>query len=142
MSKCLTAKSKQLMRIEHKTIQFIPGSGEEALDCEEGKKYDTFSSCITLDDASTFEAAEVDAFFFLLTHGTMILTQKLARSWCKQMFRSSCLPLSDRRQQLSELRERTEFYACGRKGHGAHDYECAVCSRSVCFQTSRHALLV
>ena len=38
--------------------------------------------------------------------------------------RSLRLPLSDRRQQLKELRESTECYA-GRKGHWAHDYECA-----------------
>ena len=40
--------------------------------------------------------------------------------------RSSRLPLSDRGQQLRELRERTECNACGRKGHWAHDYECAL----------------
>ena len=33
---------------------------------------------------------------------------------------------SDRGQQLRELRERTECNACGRKGHWAHDYECAM----------------
>ena len=40
--------------------------------------------------------------------------------------RSTRLQLSDRRQQLKELRERTECCACGREGHWAHDYECAV----------------
>ena len=76
---------------------------------------------------------------FSLTHGAMILTQKVARSSCKRVYeltsfgkekgkskgegkflvRSSCLPLNDRRQQLRELRERNECYACG-----PHDYEC------------------
>ena len=40
--------------------------------------------------------------------------------------RSPRLPLSDRGQQLRELRKRTECYACGRQGHWAHDYECAI----------------
>ena len=40
--------------------------------------------------------------------------------------RSSYLPLNDGRQQLRELGERTECYACGRKGHCAHDYECTM----------------
>ena len=42
------------------------------------------------------------------------------------LVRSSRLPLSDRRQQLRELRERTECYAFGRKGHWTHDYKCTM----------------
>ena len=44
-----------------------PGSeiGEDALDCEDGQKYDMFSSFVTLDDASIFEAAEFDAIALL-----------------------------------------------------------------------------
>ena len=44
-----------------------PGSdvGEEALDCKDGEKCDMFSSYITLDDASIFEVAEVDAIALL-----------------------------------------------------------------------------
>ena len=44
-----------------------PGSEivEDALDCEHCKKYDMFSSYVTLDDASIFEAAELDAIALL-----------------------------------------------------------------------------
>ena len=44
-----------------------PGSevGEEALDCEDDKKYDMFASYITLDDVSIIEAAELDAIALL-----------------------------------------------------------------------------
>ena len=46
---------------------FNPGSevGEDALDCEDEKKYDMFSSYITLDDLSIFEAGELDAIALL-----------------------------------------------------------------------------
>ena len=39
--------------------------GKEALDCEDDKKYDMFSSFFTLDDASIFVAAELDAIALL-----------------------------------------------------------------------------
>ena len=42
--------------------------GEETLDCEDDQKYNTVSSCSTLDDASTVEAAELDATAFLADH--------------------------------------------------------------------------
>ena len=93
-----------------------------------------FSSYITLDDVSIFEAAELDAVALLAdiwdydldpevsaqlvpahVRGSFSFGKQKGRSKGKGKFpvRSSRLPVSDRRQQLKELRERTECYACG-----------------------------
>ena len=44
----------------------------------------------------------------------------------KFLDRPSCFPLEDRRQRLRELKATIECVACGRKGHWAHDRECAM----------------
>ena len=49
--------------------------------------------------------------------------------------RPSCMPLEDRRQRLRELIAKTECRACGRKGHWAHDRECAVSPSSLSSKT-------
>ena len=52
--------------IKHIRIQLtLEAVGEDALHCEDGQKYNMFSSFITLDDASIFGAAEFDAIALL-----------------------------------------------------------------------------
>ena len=132
-----TAKSKQYVRIKHIDDSVNPGSevGKEALNCEDDEKYDMFSSCITLVDVSIFEAAELDAIALLADAWDNDLGREVSaqlvqanvrpfisfrkekgesRGEGKFPVRSTRLPLSDRRQQLKELRGRTEWYACGR----------------------------
>ena len=104
-------------------------------------------SQISLDDASIFEAAQLDAIALLAdtwdskldpevsaqlvqanvrAHFSFGKEKGKGKGKGKFPVRSSRLPLSNRRRQLKELRERTEFNACGRKGHWAHDYECTM----------------
>ena len=115
-----TARSKQQMRIEHITIQLT-------LKARLAKKPwtdETFSSYITLDDASMIEAAELDVIALLADTWdndldpeiNAQLVQANVRAYLpfegkskgegKFPVRSSHLPLSDRRQQLRELREK------------------------------------
>ena len=56
------------MPIKHTTIRLTIGSddGEEPLDDDDGdEENDTFSSYVPLDDATVFEAAELDAIALL-----------------------------------------------------------------------------
>ena len=116
-----------------------PGSevGEEALDCEDDKKYDMFSSKITLDDVSIVEAAGLDAFALpadtwdngLDPEVSAQLVQANVRAYLffrkekgkskgkgKFPVRSSRLPSNDRCQQLRELREKLNSMLAVAKG--------------------------
>ena len=73
---------------------------EEALDCEDDKKYDMFSSFFLWMTSLFSRQLNLMRLLFSLTHGTMILTQKLARTSCKQMYELT-FP-SERRKERSE----------------------------------------
>ena len=82
-----------------------PGSddGEGAREYDDGEENDTFSSCFTVDDAYNFlRLPNSMQLLFSLTHGTMTSTQKLARSWCKQMYELTFL--SERREVRAQVR--------------------------------------
>ena len=133
-----------------------PGS-----DDGEGEENDTFSSSVALDDVSVFEAAELDAIALLADIRDNALdpevSAQLAQAYLshgekngkgkgksegqgkgKFPVRPSCLPQEDRRQRLRELKGRTECRPCGRKGHWAHDRECAMSPFSLSSKTQTH----
>ena len=123
-----------------------PGSdvGEEALDCDDDKETTRFLHMLLWMMSLFSRQLNWTQLLFLPTRGTTILTQKLAHSSFgkekgkgkskgkgKFTVRPSCLPLEDRRQRLRESKAKTECRACGRKGYGAHDRECAMSSSSL-----------
>ena len=132
---------------------FDPGSddGEETLDDDDDEENVTFSSYVALDDVTVFEAAELDAIALfadmwdnnLDPEVSAQLVQASAQAYLcvgkekgkgkgkgnstgRCPVRPSHLSLEDRRRRLKELKAKTECRACGRKGHWAHDRECAM----------------
>ena len=138
----------------------LPGCdvGEDALDCDDDKENDTFSSCVALGGVSVFEATELDAIALLADTWDSGLDPEVSAQLVqanvqaclsfgkvkgkgkgkgkgKFLVRPPCLPLEDRRQPLREMTAKTECHACGRKGHWAHDRECAVSPSSLSSKT-------
>ena len=81
-----------------------PGSdvGEEALDCDDNKENDTFSSYVALDDVSVFEAAELDAIALLADTWDNDLDPEVSAQ-CKLTFPS------ERRKVRAKARARANF---------------------------------
>ena len=136
--------------------------GEEAPDYDDDEENDTFSSYVALDDVSVFEAAELDAIALLadtwdndldpVVGAHLVQANVLAyltfgeekgkgkgKGKGKFPVRPSCLPSVDRRQRQRELKAKTECRAFGRKGHWAHDRECAMTPSSLSSNTQTHA---
>ena len=132
-----------------------PGSddGEEALDDDDDdeEENDTFTSYVALDDVIVVEAAELDAIALLADtwdngldpEVSAQLVQASAQAYLsfgkekvkgkgkgkskgRYPIRPSHLSLEGRRRRLRELKAKTECRACGRKGHWAHDRDCAM----------------
>ena len=134
-----------------------PGSDdvEEALDDDDDEENDALSSYVALGDVTVFEAPELDAIALLADtwdndldpEVSAELVQASAQaclSFGKEKgkgkgkgkkkgrypVRPSHLSVEGRRRRLKELKAKTECRACGRKGHWAHDRECAMSSSS------------
>ena len=106
-----------------------PGSddGEEILnddDDDEGNA--TVSSYLALDDVTVLEAAELGAVALLADTWDNDKGKSKGKGRGKYPVRPSHLSLEDRRRRLREVRAQIECRACGRKGHRAHDRECAM----------------
>ena len=149
----MTTRSGKQMLIKPTMTQWIPEAMTE-------KKLritiDTFSSSVALDDVSVFEATELDAIALLADTWDNDLdpevSAQLVRANVQACFSfgkekgkgnrkgkgkgkfpvcPSCLPFGDRRQRLRELKAKSECRVCGRKGHWAHDRECAMSPSSL-----------
>ena len=130
-----------------------PGSGDggEILNDDDDEGNDTVSSYLALDDVTVLEAAELGAVALLADTSDNDLDQEVSAQVVQAnvedyLFfgkekgkgkskgkdrgtypvRPSHLSLKDRRRRLRELRAKIECRACGRKGHRAHDRECAM----------------
>ena len=117
------------------------------------RKTNTFSSYVTLDDVTVFEAAELDANALLADtwdshldpEVSAQLVQASAQAYLsfgkhkgngkgkakgkgkgRYLLEPSHLSLENLRRRLKELKAKTECRACGRKGHWANDRECAM----------------
>ena len=120
-------------------------------DDDEEEENDTISSCVPLDDVTVFEEAELDAIALLADTCNDDLDPEVSaqlvqanvqaynsfgkekgkgegkgKSKGRYHVRPSHLSLEDCRRRLCELSAKTEYRACGRKIHWAHDRECAM----------------
>ena len=155
----MTTRSNSQMLIKHTTTRVTLGvtSEKKLWTAMTTRKTTRFLQMLLWTTSLVWRQLNWTRLLFSLTHGTVILTQKSAHSWCKPMYkltfpsersrvkgkgqspvRPSCLPLEDRRQRLRELKAETECRACGRKGHWAHDLECAVSPSSLSSKTQTH----
>ena len=155
------------MLLEHTTTRLTPEvTSEKKLRTITTTRKRSVFSIIVLDDVTVFEAAELDAIALLAdmwdndpdAEVSAQLVQASAQAYFshgegkvkgkgkskgkgkgkgKFRVRPLCLPVDDRRQQLRELKAKIECHACGRKGHWAHDRECAMLPSSLSSKPQR-----
>ena len=99
-----TAKLKQQMRIKHITIQLTLEAKAAKKPCTARtvRNMTCFLHLLPWMTLLFSRQLNLMRLLFSLTHGTMILTQKLAHSWCKQMYELT-FP-SERRKVRAEVR--------------------------------------
>ena len=92
--------------------------------------FDTWDNDLDLDVSARLVQASAQAYLSFGKEKGKVKAKARARA-------DVLFAREDRRRRLKELRAKTECRACGRKGHWAHDRECAVSSRKI-----RHVQLV